>query len=92
MYCLCFLQNYESQSRGRYCSSAFGSFDFKETEFLDKIQQSLAFTAKEDVLVSLGISPTRPDTGYGYINFHKNGNDDIHKIERFLEKPVLEKA
>jgi mannose-1-phosphate guanylyltransferase len=64
----------------------------KETAFLDKIEQALAFTAKEDVLVTLGINPTRPDTGYGYINFHKDGNNGIHKVERFLEKPILEKA
>lgn len=64
----------------------------KETEFLDKITQALAYTSQEDALVTLGISPTRPDTGYGYINFHKEGVDGVHKVECFLEKPVFEKA
>ncbi len=64
----------------------------KETEFLDKITQALDYTAQEDALVTLGISPTRPDTGYGYINFHKEVVDGVHKVERFLEKPILEKA
>lgn len=64
----------------------------KETEFLDKITQALAYTATNDALVTLGISPTRPDTGYGYINFKKEGIDGVHKVACFLEKPILEKA
>ncbi|MFV8346805.1 mannose-1-phosphate guanylyltransferase [Flavobacterium sp. ZB4P13] len=64
----------------------------KETGFLDKITQALHYTAVNDALVTLGISPTRPDTGYGYINFHKEGVDGVHKVGCFLEKPVLEKA
>jgi mannose-1-phosphate guanylyltransferase len=64
----------------------------KESEFLNKITQALEFTAREDALVTLGISPTRPDTGYGYINFEKEEIKGIHKVARFLEKPILEKA
>jgi mannose-1-phosphate guanylyltransferase len=64
----------------------------KETEFLDKITQALDYTATNDALVTLGISPTRPDTGYGYINFQKEGIDGVHKVGKFLEKPVLKKA
>jgi mannose-1-phosphate guanylyltransferase len=64
----------------------------KETEFLNKISQALDYTATNDALVTIGISPTRPDTGYGYINFQKEGIDGVHQVERFMEKPVLEKA
>jgi mannose-1-phosphate guanylyltransferase len=64
----------------------------KETEFLYKISQALDYTAANDALVTLGISPTRPDTGYGYINFQKDGIDGVHQVAKFLEKPVLEKA
>lgn len=64
----------------------------KETEFLDKIRQALHYTATNDALVTLGISPTRPDTGYGYINFKKKETDGVHHVEKFLEKPVLQKA
>lgn len=64
----------------------------KETEFLNKIAQALDYTAANDALVTLGISPTRPDTGYGYINFEKEGIDGVHKVACFLEKPILEKA
>jgi mannose-1-phosphate guanylyltransferase len=64
----------------------------KEIEFLNKIEQALDYTANNDALVTLGISPSRPDTGYGYINFQKKGIDGVHKVSKFLEKPVLEKA
>lgn len=64
----------------------------KEDEFLNRIQQALDYTSQNDALLTLGISPTRPDTGYGYINFIKKGINGIHKVERFMEKPVLEKA
>lgn len=64
----------------------------KESEFLDKITQALQYTSRENTLVTLGISPTRPDTGYGYINFQKHDVDGIHKVNSFMEKPALEKA
>jgi mannose-1-phosphate guanylyltransferase len=64
----------------------------KEQEFLKKIQQALDFTASHEALLTLGIEPTRPDTGYGYINFKKESKDGIYPVERFMEKPVLEKA
>lgn len=61
----------------------------KEREFLNKISMALDYTAVNDALVTLGISPTRPDTGYGYINYKKDGIDGVHQVVQFLEKPVL---
>jgi len=43
----------------------------KEEFFLDKVSQALAYTAENESLLTLGISPTRPDTGYGYIKYEK---------------------
>ncbi|ABR30517.1 mannose-1-phosphate guanylyltransferase [Thermosipho melanesiensis] len=46
--------------------------------------------AKEDVIVTLGIKPDRPETGYGYIKFLGEDvkiNESILKVERFVEKP-----
>jgi mannose-1-phosphate guanylyltransferase len=40
-----------------------------EPAFLDRLREALAFTAGNDALVTLGIEPTRPDTGYGYIKY-----------------------
>jgi len=63
-----------------------------EKVFLDKIEQALDYVADKDALVTLGISPTRPDTGYGYINYNKEEQNGVHQVLRFLEKPNLEKA
>ena len=41
----------------------------KEDVFLDKVTLALDFSAQHDALLTLGISPTRPDTGYGYIRY-----------------------
>lgn len=53
-------------------------------------------TAKDGKnLVTIGITPTYPETGYGYINFSSETsevNDDAYKVERFVEKPDLDTA
>jgi mannose-1-phosphate guanylyltransferase len=64
----------------------------KEQAFLDKISQALAFASQHDALLTLGIQPSRPDTGYGYIQFEKENQGGIHKVRRFAEKPNLENA
>jgi mannose-1-phosphate guanylyltransferase len=64
----------------------------KEQAFLDKIGVALDFAAKNDALVTLGIEPSRPDTGYGYIQFGAESSKGVHKVKRFAEKPHLETA
>ncbi len=64
-----------------------------EPEFVRIIKKALDFTAKNDALLTLGIEPTRPDTGYGYINFdQKNVTDNIFKVKKFTEKPNRQTA
>ena len=63
-----------------------------EAAFLEILQKGLKFTAEKDALLTLGIQPTRPDTGYGYINYGKDTENGIHEVIRFTEKPELEKA
>jgi mannose-1-phosphate guanylyltransferase/mannose-6-phosphate isomerase len=48
--------------------------------------------AKEDFLVTIGIKPNRAATGYGYIKIQHSALRKYFKIERFFEKPTLEKA
>ncbi|MFY0253358.1 mannose-1-phosphate guanylyltransferase [Chitinophaga sp. 30R24] len=67
-------------------------FILYEDIFIDKVKLGLETVATQPVLLTLGISPTRPDTGYGYINFDKTGVNGVHKVNRFTEKPPLEKA
>jgi mannose-1-phosphate guanylyltransferase len=68
----------------------------KEDSFTDIIKSALKASAKNDWLITLGIKPSRPDTGYGYIQFNQDFNyeDDkrIKKVKTFTEKPVLEMA
>jgi mannose-1-phosphate guanylyltransferase len=63
----------------------------KENEFERKIQKALEVTSKTDVLITLGIKPSRPDTGYGYIQFLES-EEEFKKVKTFTEKPVLELA
>nr|WP_157262575.1 mannose-1-phosphate guanylyltransferase [Pedobacter sp. PACM 27299] len=64
----------------------------KEQEFLNKIDQALSFTSSNNALLTLGINPTRPDTGYGYINFKSEAKSEICPVLRFMEKPDVEVA
>ncbi|MCF8443168.1 MAG: mannose-1-phosphate guanylyltransferase [Saprospiraceae bacterium] len=64
----------------------------KEAVFIEKLQLALDFASKNEALLTLGISPTRPDTGYGYIHFEKNSSNGIHKVKSFQEKPDLATA
>lgn len=64
----------------------------KEDAFIENLQTALTYTAENNALCTLGIQPTRPDTGYGYINYKIEDEGQIKKVIRFVEKPPLEKA
>lgn len=63
----------------------------KEDEFIRIANLALDYTSKNDCLLTLGITPTRPDTGYGYIQFLES-DDYVKKVKTFTEKPDLELA
>lgn len=61
--------------------------------FIDVSKNALQFADDNDALVTLGMVPSRPDTGYGYIQYEENNNDDnIFQVKTFTEKPDLELA
>ncbi|MFK5959572.1 MAG: mannose-1-phosphate guanylyltransferase [Lutibacter sp.] len=62
-----------------------------ETTFLRNVQTSFDFCAKKDTLITLGIQPSSPNTGYGYIQF-KHSENTIKEATNFTEKPNLETA
>lgn len=65
----------------------------KELAFIETIKNALDFATKNTALVTIGITPNRPDTGYGYIQYHAAIKDDrAHKVKTFTEKPDLELA
>ena len=67
-----------------------------ERVFLDTIKQGLDFVKNNDALLTLGIQPTRPEIGYGYIQkkrgFVIKGNSQLRKVKTFTEKPDYELA
>ena len=64
--------------------------------FIDTLKTTLNVVEKGDNLVTIGITPNYPETGYGYINFTKGENfkdsANVYEVLRFVEKPNLEKA
>ncbi len=62
-----------------------------EAEFIRNIDTSFKASSESDILMTLGIQPDHPNTGYGYIQFEEN-TSDIKKVKNFTEKPNLEKA
>jgi len=64
----------------------------KEDEFIRVMNLALDYTSKNDCLLTLGITPSRPDTGYGYIQFNEEGDSELKKVKTFTEKPNLELA
>ena len=64
----------------------------RESEFEKSIARALAFIDKNDVLLTMGIKPIRPDTGYGYIQHEEENLDGVFKVKAFTEKPEKELA
>ncbi|MEZ4805227.1 MAG: mannose-1-phosphate guanylyltransferase [Bacteroidia bacterium] len=64
-----------------------------EKTFVSSLQKALDYTSKNKILLTLGIKPNRPDTGYGYIQHQeKEIEDGIYMVKTFTEKPTLEIA
>ena len=66
-----------------------------EEMYVDTLRQAVAVAEKEQNLVTIGITPTYPETGYGYINFERDtdlGMPGVYRVERFVEKPDLDTA
>lgn len=64
----------------------------KETEFIEAITKGLEFVAQSPQLLTLGIKPSRPETGYGYIQIAEEKDGIFYKVKTFIEKPQLEFA
>ncbi|MCQ2093921.1 MAG: mannose-1-phosphate guanylyltransferase [Bacteroidaceae bacterium] len=63
------------------------------TEFQRIISQALEFTSGNNAIVTLGMKPTRPETGYGYIERENSSQPtEFYRVAQFREKPNLETA
>jgi mannose-1-phosphate guanylyltransferase len=63
-----------------------------EISFIENLQQCFDFCIKENVLMTLGIKPTFPNTGFGYIEYNKTDKNPIRKVSQFREKPDYDTA
>lgn len=69
----------------------------KESKFLKFVQEGLEFVEKNDALLTMGIVPSRPETGYGYIQSFQEKvkgyeTSGLRQVKTFTEKPDLELA
>ena len=65
----------------------------EDTNFIKVSLEALAFTEKHNALLTMGIKPSYPNTGYGYIQYEEQSvTDNIYKVKTFTEKPDLELA
>lgn len=63
-----------------------------ENAFAANLQQCFDFCTQENALMTLGIQPTFPNTGFGYIEYDKADSNPIKKVSQFREKPDYETA
>ena len=60
--------------------------------FLPLSKKDLNFVSRSEKLLTLGIKPNRPETGYGYIQIDEPAGGNFYKVKTFTEKPELELA
>jgi mannose-1-phosphate guanylyltransferase len=90
--------NYEIKKRNPNANIIVTPSDhliLNEQSFISIVQEGLEAVKSNDYLLTIGIKPSRPDTGYGYIQIGKmlsNNNHIINKVKTFTEKPELEMA
>jgi len=63
-----------------------------ENSFLTQINKGLDFVEQNNAILTLGIEPSRPDTGYGYIRFDEVNSSPVKKVANFTEKPDKQRA
>ena len=61
-------------------------------EFRRVMKQALDYTAEHEAIVTIGIHPSRPETGYGYVECSDVVQGDIHRVAAFKEKPDRQTA
>ena len=91
----------KAMAKGAHANIVVAASDhliLQEDKFRDTIAKCFDFIEEEDALVTLGMKPTRPETGYGYIQFSAEGvelsdiDGHMQKVKAFTEKPSQEVA
>jgi len=77
------------------CTVSFLASDHyigNEPEFVRVLERAYEFAETHDSLMTVGIHPTEPNTGYGYLRLGEELEDEVLRVEEFVEKPSLERA
>jgi len=77
------------------CSVAFLPSDHfigDEAEFVRVLGRAYEFAEAHDYLLTIGIQPDEPNTGFGYLEIGEALEDEVLRVKRFVEKPSREKA
>jgi len=73
------------------CVSPSDHYITDNINFIKTINRAF-FIANKENLITIGVSPTRADTGYGYIKYIKSNKEDVYNVSHFTEKPNKKKA
>lgn len=65
---------------------------FNDDAFARNVQEGLDFVAKNNYFLTMGVKPTRPEPGYGYIQLGDEVGDNLYRVQSFTEKPEREFA
>lgn len=77
------------------CTVSFLASDHyigNEAEFVRVLSRAYGFAESHDTLMTVGIEPDEPNTGYGYLRLGQTLEDEVVRVEQFVEKPDLERA
>jgi mannose-1-phosphate guanylyltransferase len=77
---------------GIMCIFPSDHFIKDQQEFSRILRKAIEVAETEDKLVTIGITPTFPSTGYGYINYNYQSDKEVFEVARFVEKPDIETA
>ena len=77
---------------GIMCIVPSDHFIKNETEYQRVMELAISLAEQKDALVTIGIKPTFPSTGYGYIRYEGKEQDSYFSVKEFVEKPDLERA
>jgi len=88
------LKIYQKDSEAQILIAPSDHWIDKEDTFIKDLETAFKACQKNDILMTLGIQPSHPNTGYGYIKFDENNaiENGIQKVIQFTEKPHLETA
>lgn len=77
------------------CAVSFVASDHfiaDEAEFARVLDRAYQYAESSDALMTVGIEPTEPNTGYGYLRLGETLEDEVVRVEKIVEKPDLQRA